>query len=213
VWVRSIVALIVLVFGIPGLAYGIAARTIRSDRDVARMMSEYFGVLSSYVVLAFFAAHDGGRVRALEPGRLLAVEGGETLAAWNLPHACAADGLHLPSVGLDSVRGLDVGQVGGAGADLRAAVHAALGISPELTQAAYRVGDSLGNPISPLNMYLVIVLAFLRRHDEKSGLGHADLDAGALRPGLRPDVDPALARVDGARVAARAGRAADLRPR
>jgi len=40
VWIRSIVALIVMLFLAPGLAYGIAARTIRSDRDVARMMTE-----------------------------------------------------------------------------------------------------------------------------------------------------------------------------
>jgi aminobenzoyl-glutamate transport protein len=45
------------------------------------------------------------------------------------------------------------------------------GISPELTQAAYRVGDSVTNGITPFNPYLIIVLAFLRRFQPKAGLG------------------------------------------
>ncbi len=46
-----------------------------------------------------------------------------------------------------------------------------VGISPELTQAAYRVGDSVTNGITPFNPYLVIILAFLRRYQPQAGLG------------------------------------------
>ena len=45
------------------------------------------------------------------------------------------------------------------------------GISPELTQAAYRVGDSVTNGITPFNPYLVIILVFVRRHLPEAGLG------------------------------------------
>ena len=46
-----------------------------------------------------------------------------------------------------------------------------LGISPELTQVAYRIGDSVTNVITPLNPYLIIILALLKEHLPKSGLG------------------------------------------
>ena len=46
-----------------------------------------------------------------------------------------------------------------------------LGVSPELTQAAYRVGDSTTNIIAPLNPYLVIIIVFMRRYVPKAGIG------------------------------------------
>lgn len=50
-------------------------------------------------------------------------------------------------------------------------LFAGVGISPELTQAAYRVGDSVTNVIAPLNPYVVIVLVYLQRCDRRAGLG------------------------------------------
>ena len=47
----------------------------------------------------------------------------------------------------------------------------AVGISPELTQAAYRVGDSCINPIAPMNPYVVVMLVFMQRFMPKAGLG------------------------------------------
>ena len=46
-----------------------------------------------------------------------------------------------------------------------------LGVSPELTQVAYRIGDSVTNVITPLNPYLIIVLALLKEYLPNSGLG------------------------------------------
>jgi aminobenzoyl-glutamate transport protein len=46
-----------------------------------------------------------------------------------------------------------------------------VGISPELTQAAYRIGDSSTNIITPLMPYFGIVLAFAQRHDSNAGIG------------------------------------------
>jgi aminobenzoyl-glutamate transport protein len=45
------------------------------------------------------------------------------------------------------------------------------GIAPELTQAAYRVGDSVSNVITPLNPYVVILLVFMQRYAKDAGIG------------------------------------------
>jgi aminobenzoyl-glutamate transport protein len=47
----------------------------------------------------------------------------------------------------------------------------AVGVSPELTQVAYRIGDSISNVVTPLNPYVVILLVFMRRHAAESGIG------------------------------------------
>jgi len=46
-----------------------------------------------------------------------------------------------------------------------------VGIAPELTQAAYRVGDSVTNVITPLNPYVVILLVFVQRYARNAGIG------------------------------------------
>jgi aminobenzoyl-glutamate transport protein len=46
-----------------------------------------------------------------------------------------------------------------------------LGISPELTQAAYRVGDSTTNIITPLMPYFPLVVVFCQRYVKKTGIG------------------------------------------
>ena len=46
-----------------------------------------------------------------------------------------------------------------------------LGISPDLTQAAYRVGDSTTNIITPLMPYFPLVVVYCQRYITDSGIG------------------------------------------
>jgi aminobenzoyl-glutamate transport protein len=46
-----------------------------------------------------------------------------------------------------------------------------LGYSPELTQTAYRIGDSTTNIISPMMTYFALIVAFVERYDRKAGIG------------------------------------------
>ena len=46
-----------------------------------------------------------------------------------------------------------------------------LGYSPELTQVAYRIGDSTTNIISPLMSYFAMIVVFAKKYDKNSGIG------------------------------------------
>jgi aminobenzoyl-glutamate transport protein len=46
-----------------------------------------------------------------------------------------------------------------------------LGVSPELTQVAYRIGDSTTNIISPMMSYFALIVAFFVRYDKRAGIG------------------------------------------
>jgi aminobenzoyl-glutamate transport protein len=169
-WIQSVVALIVVLFFAPGLAYGVASGSIRSDRDVAKMLSEYFALLANYIVLAFFAALLVAAFDRSNLGILLAVEGADALGRLALPRAALLTTFVLLTAGVNLLI-VSSSAKWALLATIFVPLFMRLGVSPELTQVAYRVGDSVTNPISPLNMYLVIVLAVLRRYDERSGLG------------------------------------------
>jgi aminobenzoyl-glutamate transport protein len=46
-----------------------------------------------------------------------------------------------------------------------------LGYSPELTQAGYRVGDSVANIVTPLMAYFPLIVVFAQKYDRKAGIG------------------------------------------
>ena len=46
-----------------------------------------------------------------------------------------------------------------------------IGYTPELTQMAYRIGDSTTNIISPLMSYFALIVAFAEKYDEEAGIG------------------------------------------
>jgi aminobenzoyl-glutamate transport protein len=46
-----------------------------------------------------------------------------------------------------------------------------LGYTPEFTQATYRIGDSVTNIISPMMSYFALIVAFMQRYKEDSGIG------------------------------------------
>jgi aminobenzoyl-glutamate transport protein len=46
-----------------------------------------------------------------------------------------------------------------------------LGVSPEATLAAYRVGDSPMNAITPLNAYFALIVSFAAKYQKEAGVG------------------------------------------
>jgi aminobenzoyl-glutamate transport protein len=169
-WVRVIVPVLFLGFLLPGAVYGFLTGSLRSDRDVARMMGETMSAMGSYVVLAFFAgqfiawfAHSG-------LGEMLALEGGRALAS----AAVGPTVLMVAFIGVVGVGNLFIGSMSAKYAffaPVFVPMFMQVGVSPELTQAAYRVGDSVTNVITPLNPYVVIILVFMQRYAPQAGIG------------------------------------------
>jgi aminobenzoyl-glutamate transport protein len=169
-WVAAIVPLLFLAFFVPGLAYGFASGSLRSDRDVARMLGETMAAMGPYVVLAFFAAQFIEYFRYSGLGEMLAISGGGFLSRAALPTPL----LLVAFVVVVGLANLFIGSMSAKYAFLAPVfvpMFMQVGISPELTQAAYRVGDSVTNVITPLNPYLVIILVFVQRYVPSAGIG------------------------------------------
>jgi aminobenzoyl-glutamate transport protein len=167
---KSIVPLIFFLFLLPGIAYGYAAGTIQSSRDVIQGMSKSMGSMAYYLVMAFFAAQFTAAFTQSNVGVLLAVKGANSLAALNLPPQVTIVGIIL----LTTTVNLLIGSASAKWALLSpifVPMLMSLGISAELTQAAYRVGDSSTNIITPLMPYFPLVVVYAQRYVKNTGIG------------------------------------------
>jgi aminobenzoyl-glutamate transport protein len=169
-WVRVIVPLIFFAFLLPGLVYGIATGGVRSDKDVAKILAETMAGMGPYIVLAFFAAQFIAYFAHSGLGEMLALSGGRVLARAGLPDTLLMGGF----IGVVFVGNLFIGSMSAKYAffaPVFVPMFMQVGISPELTQLAYRIGDSVSNVITPLNPYVVILLVFMQRYMARAGIG------------------------------------------
>ncbi|HSJ31229.1 MAG TPA: AbgT family transporter [Longimicrobiales bacterium] len=167
---QAIVPLIFLLFLLPGIAYGYGAKTVESHRDIIKGMSKAMSTMGYYIVLAFFAALFIAAFGRSNIGALLALKGAGVLKALAMPG-------QLTIIGIILLTGMVNLLIGSASAKwaLLAPIFVPmlmeLGISPELTQAAYRVGDSTTNIITPLMPYFPLVVVFSQRYVKSTGIG------------------------------------------
>jgi aminobenzoyl-glutamate transport protein len=167
---QSIVPLIFLLFIIPGTIYGYVAGTVTNHRDIIEGMSQSMGTMAYYLVMIFFCAQFTYAFAQSNLGALLAVEGADALRALALPGAVTLLGI----IALTAFVNLVVGSASGKWALLApifVPVLMQVGLSPELTQAAYRVGDSSTNIITPLMPYFPLVVAYCQRWVSSTGIG------------------------------------------
>jgi aminobenzoyl-glutamate transport protein len=103
-------------------------------------------------------------------GALLAVKGAAALQALALPGGVTVVGI----IFLTAFVNLFVGSASAKWALLApifVPVLMQVGISPDLTQAAYRVGDSSSNIITPLMPYFPLVVVYCQRYVKGTGIG------------------------------------------
>ena len=151
-----------LLFLATGWAYGAATGTVRSHRDIVAMMEKGLVGMLPYLVLVFFAAQFVAMFGWSNLGPMTAIVGADQLRTMHVPSALLLPMLTTMSAWLDFLIASGSAKWT-AMAPVAAPMMMLLGISPEMTTAAYRVGDTVTNLISPLNPYFVLTLAFCRR--------------------------------------------------
>jgi len=166
----AIVPLIFLFFFIPGVVHGYVSGRFNSHRDVVGGMKKAMESMGYYLVLVFFAALFIAAFRDSNLGLLLAVKGAAMLESMKAPDGVTIVGLIL----LTAFVNLFIGSASAKWALLAPIFVPMLmlrGVSPELTQAAYRVGDSTSNIITPMMPYFPLVVVFCQRYVKQAGVG------------------------------------------
>lgn len=167
---QSLVAAFFILFLACGWAYGSATGSVKSHRDVVRMMSEAMADLSYYLVLAFAAAHFVAMFNWSNLGLIFAINGAAVIQSTALPMPVLIALIVLLTGSIN----LFIGSASAKWALLAPVLVPMLmllGISPEMATAAYRVGDGATNIITPLMPYFPLILAFCHRWQKDFGLG------------------------------------------
>lgn len=167
---ESIELLITILFIIPAIAYGAFTGQVKNDKDVARLAAEAMATMGAYIVLAFIAGQFVAYFNWTEMGSVTAVKGADVLRDIGL----TGTPLILAFLFVSSSMNLFVGSASAKWAFMApifVPMLMQLGVSPELTQVVYRIGDSVTNIITPLMPYLPIIIVFAQKYDKKAGMG------------------------------------------
>lgn len=166
----SLVVVIIIAFFVPGVVYGVTTKVIRNDTDVVDHISKTLGGMAMFLVLAFTAGQFIAYFDQSNLGLIVSVIGADALESINLTGLP----LVLAFILFVAVVNLFVGSASAKWAMLApimVPIMMQLGISPEFTQAAYRVSDSATNILSPLMTYFALVIAVAQRYDKRIGIG------------------------------------------
>ena len=167
---KNLVPVILIMFLIPGIVYGIVTKSIKSGRDVSAQFGETMSSMGSYIVLAFMAGQFVAYFTQTNLGMILAVKGAEVLESTGL----TGIPLILIFIAICAIINLFIGSASAKWAIMAPVfvpIMMQIGYTPEFTQLVYRIADSTTNIISPLLPYFAVVIAFAQKYDKKVGIG------------------------------------------
>ncbi len=167
---KSVVAMIFAFFFIPSVIYGKVTGSIKNDRDVIDGMAKSMSSMGLYLVLVFFAAQFVAFFKWTNLGTITAVTGADVLIDLNL----TGPAVFIPFILMCCVVNLMLGSASAqwaVTAPIFVPMLMTIGYSPQVIQAAYRIGDSTTNIITPMMSYFGLILAFAMRYDKKLGIG------------------------------------------
>lgn len=170
VLMKSIVLLVTLAFFIPGVIYGIVIRKIKTDKDLVHLMGQSMSDMGLYIVLAFASAQFLAFFNESNLASIFSIKGAEGLKNFGI----SGIPLMILFIILSSVINLFIGSASAKWAIMApifVPMFMLLGYNPALVQMAYRIGDSVTNPLSPLFPYFPILIAVARKYDKNAGLG------------------------------------------
>jgi aminobenzoyl-glutamate transport protein len=166
----SLVPLMMILFLVPSIIYGKIVKSLNNSKDFADHLAKAMSSMGMYIVISFAAAQMIAYFNWSNLGPIVAIKGAELLETLGL------QGLPL-FIGFIIVAALINFLVASSSAKwailapVFVPMFMIMGYSPALTQAAYRIGDSITNPITPMLAYFAIVLTFAKKYDPKIGIG------------------------------------------
>ena len=168
--IKGIITFLFLIAGSMGIVYGIINGKFKNDIDVANGMAQSLKTLSHYIVLVFFAAQFVAYFKWSNLGAILAITGAEMLQNANL----GVIPLMILFIILASTVNMLMGSASAKWAIMApifVPIFMLLGYSPELSQAVFRIGDSVTNVISPMMSFFALIIAYFQKYEKNAGLG------------------------------------------
>lgn len=167
---RGLITAIMLLFLVPGLVFGVVVGKTRNDKDVVKQMTASMSTMAGYIVLVFFAAQFVYWFAHSNMGLVLAIRGAEALKGIGLTGILLMVAFIVVSAFVNMFMG-SASAKWAIMAPVFVPMFMLLGFHPGLTQAVFRIGDSITNVITPMMSYFALIVAFAEKYDEKYGMG------------------------------------------
>lgn len=167
---KGFIAVLFIVASISGIVYGYIAGTFKKHEDVINGMNTSFKSLVSFLVLVFFAAQFVAWFKWSNLGILIAIKGAAFLQSTEM----GLIPLVLLFVVFSGIINMFMGSASAKWAIMGPVfipMFMLLGYSPELSQAVFRIGDSVTNVISPMMSFFALIIVYYQKYDDKSGIG------------------------------------------
>ena len=169
-FMQGIVLIIAIYAAIAGYIFGRVSGSFAQSSDFVKGMETSISTMAGYLVLMFFAAQFVSYFSWSQLGAIAAINGAEFLKSFGF----SAPALVISFIVMSALINLMIGSASAKWALLApifVPMFLLLGISPEATQIAFRIGDSSTNIITPLMPYFGVVIAFAQRYDKQVGIG------------------------------------------
>jgi aminobenzoyl-glutamate transport protein len=167
---KGFVVWILIFFVVTGYVYGRMVGSMKTDRDVIDAMAAALASLGLYIVLVFFAAQFVAFFGWTNLGAITAVTGSQFL----LDTGMTGPTVFFFFILICAIINLSLGSASAqwaVTAPIFVPMLMLIGYSPEVIQAAYRIGDSTTNIITPMMSYFGLILAWATRYNKNLGVG------------------------------------------
>jgi aminobenzoyl-glutamate transport protein len=166
----SLIVIITIFFFAAGLAFGKGARTITTKEQVIDTVTKSWAGLASLLLLFLLIAQFIAYFNYSNIADVLAVKLGDVLEHLNIGAVWLLIGVILISWVVDLIIPQAIAKWALL-APIFIPLFIRLGVAPQTVLAAYRVGDSPANVITPLMAYFPLIVIFAQRYRKDAGLG------------------------------------------
>ncbi len=169
-FMSSLIVIIALLFLAAGLGYGRGSGTLRGGTEVINAITKSWSGLAGLLFLFLLIAQFIAYFNYSNMAQIAAVTLGDTIETMNVGTLW----LLLGAIAITVVIGVIMPQAIAKWALLAPIfipLFLRLGIGPEAVLAAYRVGDSPINIVTPIMAYFPLIVVFAARYDKRSGIG------------------------------------------
>lgn len=167
---KGFISVLFIIAGTCGVVYGYISGKFKKHQDVIGGMNSSFKGLIAFLVLVFFAAQFVAWFKWSNLGILIAVKGAAVLKADDL----GLIPLVILFIIISGIINIFMGSASAKWAIMGPVfipTFMLLGYSPELSQAVFRIGDSVTNLISPMMSFFALIIVYFEKYNPKSGVG------------------------------------------
>lgn len=160
---EGLVAILFVVFVVMGVAYGKGSGVIKKSADIPKLMEKGLKGSLSFLIVSLPASLFIQFFNDSKLATILAVNGGNLLESLNLK------GMPLMILFVILVGFLNLFMTSGSSkwlilAPVFVPMFSVIGFTPAFTQLLYRIGDSVTNPISPINFFIPVIIGIMEQY-------------------------------------------------